>query len=613
MNKRALVLALMVVLSMNFVFAANSTNTSVSSSQAATTIDLDKIDKAYNCLDGLVKNNSRLSFQEAIFSTLALGSKYNLVSKIDEEKGANCWPKSGCKLKETALAALAYSRAGKSNDDIIKWLGSKNGSASELQWYLEIDITSRAASDCKIRYDGSEKTLKIKDDMTLQGSLGSCLSISNSGYWMRISSSCLEKEFEISCDQDFVSSLIYQKSAGGTVYVSSQANGASSSGTTKEKVQAQCFKTGTACDYEGSLWAAFALKKANKDVAPYLPYLVAFADDYKQTFPSAFLYILNGGEDFYSSIVQSQKQGKFWEVTGSANSKYFDSSLAMLALQGSSAVELENAKNYFASVQGTSGCWNNNNVRDSAFLLYSGWPRSVGGGGGTTASLCTSVSGYSCGTRSDCRDFGGSILTSFDCPNAQEYCCNVKIEKKSCSELLGKVCANGQNCIGSISPSLDGSCCVGTCEIPLPTTNECEDEAQGECKSSCDSTTEEEIIKDCEASGQVCCVAKAPKSSNLWIWIIILSILIILVIIGIIFRDRLRVWWFHFRGRAKSAPITRQSGPGYGMARRPMPMMRPMPGRPMQRPMVRPMPQREASGTDKEMEETFKKLKELSK
>ena len=42
-------------------------------------------------------------------------------------------------------------------------------------------------------------------------------------------------------------------------------------------------------------------------------------------------------------------------------------------------------------------------------------------------------------------------------------------------------------------------------------------------------------------------------------------------------------------------------------------MMRPMPGRPMQRPMGRPMPQREASGTDKEMEETFKKLKELSK
>lgn len=616
MIKRGFVLtfAICILISLfaGFAFAVNETNGSVSVSQGtSSSVSVSNIDKAYQCLENLVKNTSNPSLQEAFFGTLALGSRDGLMNKIESEKLQNCWPKAGCKLKETAQGVLAYRSAGKNSDDAENWLISKNATSADLIWFLEVDIANHVQSTCKISYDTSQNTVIVKEDQTVQGNPGLCLSVSPNGYWLRIAGNCLDKELQISCDQDFITSLIYQKNNGETVYVSSDTHSAVSLGTTKEKVKAKCFKTGTACDYEGSLWAALALSKTGNDVSAFLPYLMALAEDNSKYLPSSFLYIISGSQDQYTQLIQNQKQNKFWEVVGGANNRFYDTSLAMLALQDTSAAELENAKNYLSGIQTEKGCWNNDNLRDTAFILYSGWPRTTSSAptiGGSSAFCEQASLGYSCEKASDCNDAGGRILYNFECSDLSKFCCTVKATKQSCNAKGGLVCSSSQRCSGSVISSSEGSCCLGAC-LENENQNICESSLGGICRSSCD--TNEETLgtsTSCGISGNVCCIAKESSGGISWTWIIIIMILILIVLIAIVYRKKFSLWFS--KGGAKSSTVIRPSGPGFGasLGARPGFGHRFMPSRPVERPV-----QKAVVKPNDEMEETFKKLREMSK
>src|SRR3989344_3875379 len=637
------VLLLAFVLVLSFVAAAEnstndtSSNTGNSVSSCNSNLESDAVNRGYQCLESLVNNNTKISLQEAVFASIALGNKNKLSDVIEEEKGQNCWPKSGCKLKDTAQVILAYDRMGKNTKDIESWVISKNSSATDLIWFLEIDVSNHVAAQCSIIYDGRESKISVNDDMKLSGNPGSCLSISSSGYWLRINDNCVNKEFEVSCNQDFLTSLLYQKREGSTIYVTSETHSASSLGTTIEKVNSYCFKTSSACDYEGSLWAALALSKTGNDISNYLPYLLALSEDNKKYFPSAFVNILTGGQDQYSEVVQNQKNNKYWEMIGSPYNRYYDTSLGLLSLQGSSAIEFENARNYLLEIQGKDGCWNNKNLRDTAFILYSGWPKSTGssgssGSGSSGAVTCESASlNYACSRASDCVEAGGSILYSYECNSYSEFCCSIKPQQETCNEKSGTICAANQQCSGSSVYSADGTCCIGTCHT-LQSESTCESVYDGTCRFSCDDT-EETITASCSDTTQICCTQKTTSGSGKgfsWLWIIFLLILIALIVLAIIYRDKIRLWWFKRRGKVKTSELRPGRGPPPIMPGRFGPSPRFGPGfnrsisqstaRPVSPPMRpgqninRPRPPVESkSGKDKEVEDTFKKLKEMSK
>jgi hypothetical protein len=100
-----------------------------------------------------------------------------------------------------------------------------------------------------------------------------------------------------------------------------------------------------------------------------------------------------------------------------------------------------------------------------------------------------------------------------------------------------------------------------------------------------------------------------------------LIILIILVVLGIIYRDKVKVWWIKFKAyldeKFKKKPKMQQPGMGLPAARiLPQGMQRPPmmgPGRPGMNAPMRPMPPRQPTPKDKEMEETLRKLKEMGK
>lgn len=561
------------------------------------------IDRAYQCLETEIeaKTSAALSLQEATFSILALGSNAKAEQKLESERGTNnCWPKSSCKLKETAQSLLAYNVLRKDGAPIASYLLSKNGTASDLSWFLLIDISNHEPASCTIRYSNSQNAIQIGEDMKITGNPGSCLSVISTGYWLQIAPNCLDRSFEISCNEDFITTLLYKKSNAETVYVSAKTNSAASSGQTKEQVNAKCFKNGAECDYEGSLWAAFALSQVGKDVTPFIPYLVAAAPDNQEYFPSAFLYKLTGGQDQYSEVVGSQLANQYWLAPSSAYNKFYDTALGLLALQDKDAQETANAKNYLTSIQSIDGCWNNKNVRDTAFILYGGWSEQgpSGGSGGSSEALC-SEGGFSCESSAlQCQGAGGEILNNYVCPGAL-YCCSIAVSDQTCDQQGGSVCSSNEQCSGREVGSSDGSCCLSTCEPIQNNFNECE-QAGGTCRSSCNSDESSSSLL-CTSGSDICCELQVEESGSSSLWIIILLILIILVVLAIVFRHRIKLW-LHKKKGPSSTPIT--------VRRPPFP-----PAGPARMPPTRPamMPARRPSAQDKEMEDTLRKLREMSK
>jgi len=222
----------------------------------------DKVDKAYDCLEDKVQGNcdSLSSVEEKAFVAMAIG---DCVSELlDQGREEECWPSSSCRVRDTALSILALRRNSKNTDAAQDWLIEQTTTPKDLIWFLEIDTSGE--SQCTISYNERSYDITLKEDKKISGSAGTCLSIDQSGYWFRIDSSCYDKNFTISCDKGFITTLLYKKSTGATVYVSSETNSASSEGRTEEKVNALCFSSGTSCDYEGSLWAVLALSETGQ-------------------------------------------------------------------------------------------------------------------------------------------------------------------------------------------------------------------------------------------------------------------------------------------------------------------------------------------------------------
>ena len=100
----------------------------------------DKINKAYECLEGKVHNKcSSLSSEERIFSLLAIEKCKSEV--ISDSKNDECWPKSNCKIKTTAQAILALDKINVDTSKAEDWLFSQNTTPLDIVWYLEIEST----------------------------------------------------------------------------------------------------------------------------------------------------------------------------------------------------------------------------------------------------------------------------------------------------------------------------------------------------------------------------------------------------------------------------------------------------------------------------------------
>ena len=578
-----LFLCLFLIFSLSLIAAQNET-------------EQQKIDNAYQCLRDKVSGKcSSLSAEEKAFSALATGDcRGDLTSD----------PKFKTDTKYTAQAVLALD----GNSDGEAWLLSRNATPTELVWFLEIEANN--ASICSIQYSAQSYTVNIGDDKKLSSNAGSCLVLAQDDYWLRVSPSCYNTEFSVSCNKNFLTTLLFKKSTSSTIHVSEKTSSAASGGTTKEKVQSYCFVQGsssTSCDYEATLWAALALDSQGEDVSAYLPYLITLADENQRFLPEAFLYALTANTEFKISLLSKQKNSQWWAESGD---KFYDTALALYPLRSETPQEKANAKTWLLDVQDANGCWEDN-IRNTAFILASIWPKTAGGGGAGNLPDCEDA-GYYCTTTAACE---GQVLSEFDCPSLYR-CCSTPVVIETCAESGGVICSSNERCRGG-GTSVDasdlrtGEICFagGSCET-VPAATECQSNL-GTCRSfGCD-TNEEQASFSCESSSDVCCVQETGGKSYWWVWFLL--VLIIIVVLGIIFRDRLRMLWFRMKSGGKPKPGPPRYPPYHpGYQQRPM-MRVPerrilMPMQPLRRPIARVK-----TGAQKELDEVLKKLKEMGK
>ncbi|MEM3113495.1 MAG: hypothetical protein QXI33_03690 [Candidatus Pacearchaeota archaeon] len=624
MNKKrvySIIFFLCFVLSLNFVF-----------SQSNSTLNTEdtKIEKAYQCIkDKIDKDCTKLTSEEQVFSLLSVGDYEDCKNEFLKNSNNNeCWPKSNCKLKETSIALLALDNIGENTDKIQSWILNQTKIASDLIWYLEVDTDG--TSSCYVKYDLRNYNFDILSDKKISSGAGNCLSISENGYWLKISSTCLDKSYTISCDKDFTTTLLYRTQDSEKIYVSQNVHSSVKGGETEEKVIFKCFKQGSVCDYEGSLWAAIALNKKGADTSEFLPYLDAFRENNKGFFPEAFLYILTGSNDFLTSVLSDNFKGKFWQV-GSYN-KFYNTALAFMALGDQSSTESQQAKNYLLTSQDQNGCWGN--VKDTGFLLYTGWPRTFSkpsnecrddadclSGQTCVNGICRTTgggrqdcesSGYFCEKFSDCLSISGTKLDDYTCSYTSKICCSKKFEIQDCVSQNGYLCNQGESCNGQVIPSSNlQTCCSTQCEKNNPEEPEVTDTCtpRGDayrCRSICNEDESEYSGAQCSV-GNICCLKK--QKSYFWIWLLL--ILIVIVIILIIFRNKVRLLLFRLKSGFKKGPPPSQTRP---------PFLPPGSGKPMMPPYIRPLPRMPPGpvpvrniGREKEFDETLKKLKEMSK
>ncbi len=564
--------------------------------------DPDKVEAAFTCLTDKVKGKcSSLTTQEIALTLMASPSEVvdecasALKSKM---KTDGSWDQN---IKDTALAVLALDHVGEDTTKSEQWLWAQNKTPTDLIWFLEQD--SDLAAECTISYDGTDYKVNIAENKKIDSNAGSCLTRAHSNYWFQITPSCLNKEFRVSCSENFLVAKIYQYKNSKTINPLPDSQSEQAYGTIIFQIDSKCFGT-SSCNYEETAWAAMALLQTGHNIEKVIPYLIAAAESNEKYLPESFVYIITKHQDSAKRLIKDQETGDFWHAPSSSNSKFYDTSLALLAL-GKTSPETSKASDWLLFQQDEDGCWENSNseiIKDTAIVLWA-----LEGRTGATTSGGTTY----------CSEANYFCIPIVDCPTAEQFgnyfcagdlvCCQNQ-HLKTCTEQLGEICSSEEFCDGSEISATDGTCCLGTCE-PRSTETECEESGEI-CRYEC-LDDEETASYDCE-TGEVCCKDKEDtEGSSLW-WLWVLIVLIILVVLAIIFREKLKMFWYKIKSKfSKGNQGTQtQTGPGPGMPPRPgFPPIRRMPQQrmPMQQ---RPMPT--TRQPRKPIDNTFDKLKQMT-
>lgn len=568
--------------------------------------------EAVACINNKVqeKGCSTFGLDSKIFALLSVGQCEADVLAADSNDecfipvGAN-----SCELKTTSQAVLALDGSGSNTDKYVDWILAQNKTATGIDWLLQIETSEPGSCTLKDLAQNQYQVSTNEDKKLSMSGSTNCLSVDSTGYWLEIKPQCQKEEFEISCDKNFQINLLFRKQLSSTIYVFDESVKSETAGGTEfiKARESLCFKKGSSCDYEGTLWSALVLKKLGQDVSSYLSYLIAFEEDNENFLPESFLYYLTAEQDFKIELVAKQIGDRYWDE---AYDRYYDTSVALMSISSEQGSAKDNAINWLAEVQGDDGCWDSGNVAKTGFLLYSLWPSSFssdGDGDGDLPEDCEALGNY-CVSDIECLESGGDSLSGFSCPGLS-ICCNKNKPSQTCSELGGEVCDSSQDCDGipeyEVSDLLSGeSCCIGSCEEPeIITQSECA-ENFGTCKDTgCESGEKEDLSFSCDDVSQYCCMQKSEKSFW-WLWV--LGILIILSVLGILFKDKLKDFY---------DKLTIKKKPGFpprtGMPQRmPEPQRRIIPSQPHHAPQY---PRKTIPERKSELDDVLKKLKEMGK
>lgn len=599
-----------------------------------------KVALAYKWLSDQVKDDWPASTEDSAFALLALAYDDKLASEGRKALLAKKTDGGWSTIKQTALALLALGRLGEKTTTIENWLlnKSKTFEATGLEWYIQIEIEGNTS--CEIRYDGKADEVIVYEDKKVKLNVGGtpkCLSDSPV-YWLRISSDeeCLKKTYSFYCDDYVKGSLLYKKDK--TWFVPSKTEEKSQFSL---KIESICLAEGGKCNYEGTLWAAYALSEQGRDIDLLLPYLVAQADAEEKYLPNAFLFILSDytEPDYAESLLAIQDKKGYWYRMY----KFYDTALVYLALKEYYGADesLELAKNYLLGHQMTAGSWDNS-IRDTAFVLYAVWPKEVSPLPPELINECT-TRGYHC--RTSCIGYNEVEAEEYSgfCEE-DEFCCKPEGVITECEDAGHKCCTKcdpGFNTFSEYNEGCWPKVCCEKCEEVEEEIPECEKKGY-KCCTDCDpsSVAYPEYDKSCPGFARCCekceegieicnndidddrdgytdcddpdCVTfkECQPKSKAWLFILIA----VVVLVGLFFLLRKK----GFRFSTLIGKFKKKRPPRFGeqpaeVLARPRPRI--LLGRHFRRLAPQPLTkakETKKSETEEELEKTLQKLKKIS-
>ena len=219
----SILIILLVLVNLSFIYA-----------QTSDSIEQQKIDNAYQCvLDKITGNCASLSNEEKIFSLLSV-NQCQTELKNSSYNNLECWSSGtgSCKLKTTAQAVLAFDHINENTTKAQEWLLSQARKTSELTWYLQVE--SPNPTTCIVTYDEMEYTISIGENKKINRNAGNCLTLTSDNYWFEVLPLCYGIEFRVSCDENFLTTLLFRKSDSSTIHVSDKSSSSLVGSTIKE-------------------------------------------------------------------------------------------------------------------------------------------------------------------------------------------------------------------------------------------------------------------------------------------------------------------------------------------------------------------------------------------
>src|SRR3989344_3502014 len=506
-----LVLVIFTIINSSFVYAElNDTEDlsqpSVLNNQPAGGFDASK---SYNWLYEKVSNASFDTDKRALSDIALIQGNFPNVAGLlealrDKEDAVNgCWPRGGCKVKDSALATLALTLAGQEVSKETDWLKkARVPGLSGGEWWIVVKANSNGT--CQFSYaNNNSKTFKIEGDKVKLPSGG----FTSGQYHINLNElssslrNSLQPQINIACDSTLASpimTLIYKPTTPVNTFFIQRSDPGSN---VQFKVANACFGTqvpASSCNYESTAYATWALVEAGavttdsslslENIGTHI-YLESQALN-KKNDPIA-LGLLNrilirsssAAPSFISDLVKLQRSSD-----GSWNGDVIATAIADFGLIGSDQSEaISRATNYLTTKVSTDGSWNGNIEETSWALiaLHGGTLNRNIIGGGNVAVGNNEV----CGNGFD-DDSDGAI----DCSESE------------CVSEAGCICADGIQ-----DGDETGVDCGGSCQTIC-----FEEEPQEEQPT--EETLEEEPFPEDE-------IIEEEGGSLWWLWLLIILII----------------------------------------------------------------------------------------
>ena len=515
--------------------------------------------------------------EEAAFSLLALKSN-NAISKdysghlaFQQKKDEinNCFSKSSCNAKDTALASLVNSNFNLDNSNLLKWLDSLLTKADIEDWYIQINTIN--SGKCTILYDeGQIKIVEVDGTNKLK--------IENEAGefdWIDVKTN-LQLNFDKSIEEviiDCSKPLATKISDPGMLisllrivdnkeyYIVQESKGNKAT----LKINNACYSDNLngQCSKEASFYTAWVLKKLGKtqEQIKVIPYLQKNAVDDKDY---AILFGITNDPRYAQFLVDNQNILGYW-----GNKDIVKTSFAVNALEQSTLYkeQVDSGKKWLESQQTVDEQANNGSfnkdVLDTATATYLVFTKGTLTTPPTSGiSICgdgikegmeecddnNKISGDDCS--SGCKIESSECTKNSDCNDLNKICDNrVCISKcnsdeqcllnQKCVLLTGKcearaICGDGRCDVGESKTSCSEDCSekviICTEDSDCSSDETC-DTSTGECKKN--EVVECKEDNECD-EGEVCDNGECKEKSGLGVlfWASLVIITAILAVGG---------------------------------------------------------------------------------